>query len=141
MSRFLTVALFTSLFLNPAAFAEGTKSLDAGKFVAPGSVQSGQNSAGKASPDAMPGPANPASGPTATGERRPIAPVNGECPDNYYCNVASTPVCRPFQASFEISGPGRCSNVQRFCQSYRDIKAKGGTLDDSDHGKYQRYCM
>lgn len=139
MVRFLTAVLFASLCLPAIAFAE-TKSLDKNKFVAPGTVQSGQNSAGKGSADAMPGPANPASGPTTTGEKRPVTPVNGECPANYYCNVASTPVCRPWSAAYPISGGEVCSNIMRFCQSYRDIKARGGTLDDSDHQKYTRYC-
>jgi len=121
------------------AFAE-TKSLDKNKFVAPGTVQSGQNSAGKGSADYMPGPANPAFGPTTTGEKRPVAPVNGECPENYYCNVASTPVCRPWAVSYPMSGGERCSNVVRYCQNYRDRKASGGVLDDSDDEKFARYC-
>ncbi len=140
MVRFLTAVLFASLCLPSIVFAE-TKSLDKNKFVAPGTVQSGQNSAGKGNADAMSGPANPASGPTTTGEKRPVAPVNGDCPDNYYCNVASTPICRPWNISSSLVAGGRCSNVMRFCQSYRDIKAQGGELDDSDHDKYTRYCL
>ena len=138
MNLFLAVVIFM-LSLAPASFSE---TLDKNNFLAPGSqksdVQAPIDDAAK-----PPGVPNPASGPTVTGEKRPIAPTNGICPVTYHCKVMSdnTFLCMPNKDNYGLYGPESCSNIVRYCKNFRDALARGSTeIDDADRAKFAYYC-
>ena len=140
MNLFLAFIIFM-LSIPSLSFSE---TLDRSKFMAPGSQQSNLRAPANTATAKSPGPADPTQGPSASGERRPIAPTNGTCPFNYHCrpmNNGASFQCFPNDGNRSISGPELCSNVIRYCNNFKNALARGATdLNDSDRATYAYYC-
>ena len=138
----LLIALVFCL-LNFVPVSSAAKTLDKGKFLAPGSsstsLQAPRDDSSK-----MPGD-HSAYGSNAAppaGGRTPVAPVNGVCPtSDYYCvstNNGATLKCYP---GATMLGAQRCYGVTQFCRAVNESRNAGRPIDESDQEKYNKYCV